>query len=84
MAIFINQAENLTPKEMYHAANKVECVLLTPWLIPIFLNPTEFFKKFGVPVMSLRALFNFVTDLSITDDNIEKYLETAEEIALQS
>lgn len=47
-------------------------------------NITEFFKKFGVPVMSLRALFNFVTDLSITDDNIEKYLETAEEIALQN
>ena len=33
--------------------------------------------------MSVKALFNFVTDKSITDDNIEHYLDTAEEIALQ-
>ena len=34
--------------------------------------------------MSVKALFNFVTDKSITDENIEHYLETAEKIALQS
>ena len=45
---------------------------------------SDFFKKFGVPVMSVKALFNFVTDKSITDENIEHYLETAEKIALQS
>ena len=45
---------------------------------------SDFFKKFGVPVMSVKALFNFVTDKSITDENIEHYLSTAEEIALQS
>lgn len=34
--------------------------------------------------MSVKALFNFVTDKSITDDNIEEYLEKAEEIAIDS
>ena len=34
--------------------------------------------------MSMQALFNFVTDVSITDDNIEQYLEKAEDIALNS
>ena len=33
-------------------------------------------------VMSVQSLFNFVTDQSINDDNIEEYLSKAEEIAL--
>jgi len=45
-------------------------------------NITDFFKKFDVATMSVQSLFNFVTDKSITDDNIEEYLCKAEEIAL--
>ena len=31
--------------------------------------------------MTVKELFGFVTDLSITEDNIEEYLEKAKEIA---
>ena len=37
-------------------------------------NVTDFFSKKGVEVMDMRALFNFVTDPTITDDNTEAYL----------
>ena len=57
--------------------------LANQW-IRLRFTRSDFFKKFGVPVMSVKALFNFVTDKSITDENIEHYLETAEKIALQS
>lgn len=40
-------------------------------------NVNEFFKKKGVAVMNLRELFEFVTDVDITDDNIDLYLEKA-------
>ena len=46
-------------------------------------NITDFFRKKGVCVMTMRELFNFVTDPSITNDNIEYYLEKAQEIAIQ-
>ena len=35
----------------------------------------EFFGKRGVAVMTVRELFDFVTDLSITEDNVDQYLE---------
>ena len=44
---------------------------------------TDFFKKFGVPVMTVKSLFNFVTDKSITEENIDEYLEAAQQIATQ-
>ena len=44
-------------------------------------NVTEFFKKKGVCVMTVRELFDFVTDPSITDKNVEQYLEKAQAIA---
>lgn len=44
-------------------------------------NINDFFKKKGVCVMTVRELFDFVTDSSITDDNIGEYLEKAQEIA---
>ena len=44
-------------------------------------NVTDFFKKNGVCVMTVRELFDFVTDPSLTDDNIDDYLEKAQAIA---
>ncbi|XP_054720137.1 serine/threonine-protein kinase RIO1-like [Uloborus diversus] len=44
-------------------------------------NITDFFKKCGVPVMTVRELFEFVTDPNITDQNMDCYLEKAQEIA---
>ena len=38
-------------------------------------NATDFFGKSGVAVMSLRELFDFVTDTTITEDNVDEYLE---------
>lgn len=39
----------------------------------IFL-PTDFFLKHSVAVMTVRELFEFVTDPSITHENMDAYL----------
>lgn len=44
-------------------------------------NVTDFFKKNCVCVMTVRELFDFVTDPSISDDNVDDYLERAQAIA---
>ena len=44
-------------------------------------NITEFFRRNKVSVMTVRELFDFVTDITITDDNLEQYLEVAQERA---
>uniref|UniRef100_A0A8D3CKZ2 Serine/threonine-protein kinase RIO1 n=1 Tax=Scophthalmus maximus TaxID=52904 RepID=A0A8D3CKZ2_SCOMX len=44
-------------------------------------NVNEFFLKRGVPVMTIRELFDFITDPSITCRNIDQYLEKAMVIA---
>lgn len=44
-------------------------------------NVNDFFLKRGVAVMTIRELFEFITDSSITSDNINQYLERAMEIA---
>lgn len=44
-------------------------------------NVNEFFVKHGVAVMTVRELFDFVTDPSITCHNIDQYLEKAMVIA---
>ncbi|XP_034411766.1 serine/threonine-protein kinase RIO1 isoform X2 [Cyclopterus lumpus] len=44
-------------------------------------NVNEFFVKRGVAVMTVRELFDFITDPSITCDNIDQYLEKAMVIA---
>merc|ERR1712131_43621 len=44
-------------------------------------NVNDFFLKHGVAVMTLRELFEFVTDPSITVNNIHLYLEKAMDIA---
>nr|XP_039257117.1 serine/threonine-protein kinase RIO1-like isoform X1 [Styela clava] len=43
-------------------------------------NVNEFFKKKGVAVMNLRELFEFVTDVDITEENIDSYLDNAMKI----
>ncbi|XP_074544914.1 serine/threonine-protein kinase RIO1 [Halichoeres trimaculatus] len=46
-------------------------------------NVNEFFVKHGVAVMTVRELFDFITDPSITCDNIDQYLEKAMVIAAE-
>ncbi|XP_075825977.1 serine/threonine-protein kinase RIO1 isoform X1 [Microtus pennsylvanicus] len=46
-------------------------------------NVNDFFFKYAVAVMTVRELFEFVTDPSITPENIDAYLEKAMEIASQ-
>nr|XP_019600973.1 PREDICTED: serine/threonine-protein kinase RIO1 isoform X2 [Rhinolophus sinicus]XP_019600974.1 PREDICTED: serine/threonine-protein kinase RIO1 isoform X2 [Rhinolophus sinicus] len=46
-------------------------------------NVNDFFLKRGVAVMTVRELFEFVTDPSITQENMDAYLSKAMEIASQ-
>ncbi|XP_051879722.1 serine/threonine-protein kinase RIO1 [Pristis pectinata] len=45
------------------------------------LNINEFFRKHDVAVMTVRELFEFVTDPSIAEDNLDAYLQKAMELA---
>ncbi|KAK1875267.1 Serine/threonine-protein kinase RIO1 [Dissostichus eleginoides] len=44
-------------------------------------NVNDFFMKRGVPVMTVRELFDFITDPSITRQNMDQYLEKVMVIA---
>ncbi|XP_043921346.1 serine/threonine-protein kinase RIO1 [Protopterus annectens] len=44
-------------------------------------NINDFFQKHGVAVMTVKELFEFITDPSVTDKNIDEYLEKAMERA---
>ncbi|XP_062986417.1 serine/threonine-protein kinase RIO1 [Elgaria multicarinata webbii] len=44
-------------------------------------NINDFFQKYNVAVMTVRELFEFVTDPSITSENMDAYLEKAMEIS---
>ncbi|XP_061694823.1 serine/threonine-protein kinase RIO1 [Syngnathoides biaculeatus] len=46
-------------------------------------NVNEFFVKRGVAVMTVRELFDFITDLSITCHNLDQYLERMMAIAAE-
>lgn len=46
-------------------------------------NINEFFRKQKVCVMTVKELFDFITDLNVTDENIEDYLEHAQRIAAE-
>ncbi|XP_070701015.1 serine/threonine-protein kinase RIO1 [Pempheris klunzingeri] len=46
-------------------------------------NVNEFFVKRGVAVMTVRELFDFITDPSITCSNIDQYLQKAMVIAAE-
>lgn len=41
----------------------------------MFNTLQDFFKKRGVPVMTVTDLFNFVIDQSISDEDVDDYLE---------
>jgi hypothetical protein len=41
----------------------------------MFNTLQDFFKKRGVPVMTVTDLFNFVIDQSISDEGVDDYLE---------
>ncbi|XP_043544508.1 serine/threonine-protein kinase RIO1 isoform X1 [Chiloscyllium plagiosum] len=47
------------------------------------LNVNEFFRKHSVAVMTVRELFEFVTDPSIMEDNLDAYLQKAMEVAAE-
>lgn len=44
-------------------------------------NVTEFFRRKEVAVMTIKQLFNFITDPSITEENMEACLDTLSEKA---
>ncbi|XP_050993210.1 serine/threonine-protein kinase RIO1 isoform X2 [Labeo rohita] len=46
-------------------------------------NVNDFFQKHNVAVMTVRELFEFITDPSITSDNINQYLDKAMERATE-
>ncbi|KAJ8772308.1 hypothetical protein K2173_027485 [Erythroxylum novogranatense] len=39
------------------------------------VHVSDFFKKNGVAVMTIRELFDFIVDPTITDDSVDSYLE---------
>lgn len=45
-------------------------------------NVTEYFRKCNVAVLSVKQLFDFVTDPTITADNIDAYLDEAQKQAV--
>lgn len=47
-------------------------------------NITDFFKKRDVATMTIKQLFDFVTDPTITEDNIEECLDALSEKAAQN
>nr|XP_033325706.1 serine/threonine-protein kinase RIO1 [Megalopta genalis] len=47
-------------------------------------NITEFFKKNEVGVMNVRALFDFITDPTVTEENMDSYLDKISEQMVQS
>ena len=46
-------------------------------------NVNEFFRKKSIPTMTTKELFDFITDPNINDENIDRYLERAQQIASQ-
>ncbi|KAJ6799947.1 serine/threonine-protein kinase RIO1-like [Iris pallida] len=47
------------------------------------LHVSDFFKKHGVAVMTVKELFDFVIDPSITDDDVDDYLEKIQQKVLE-
>ncbi|MGH0119302.1 UNVERIFIED_CONTAM: hypothetical protein FKN15_025773 [Acipenser sinensis] len=63
-------------RRMYQDARLVHADLSEFNLLStLLLQKAAFFWKHEVPVMTVRELFEFVTDPSITSENIDEYLE---------
>ncbi|XP_022736061.1 serine/threonine-protein kinase rio1-like isoform X2 [Durio zibethinus] len=43
------------------------------------VHVSDFFKKHGVAVMTIRELFDFIVDPTITDDSVDSYLEEVQQ-----
>ena len=43
-------------------------------------NITDFFRKNGVGTMTVKELFDFITDVTITADNIDAYLDRSMDV----
>ncbi|XP_057487261.1 uncharacterized protein LOC130773318 [Actinidia eriantha] len=43
------------------------------------VHVSDFFKKHGVAVMTIRELFDFIVDPSITDESMDSYLEEVQQ-----
>ncbi|KAL3498162.1 hypothetical protein ACH5RR_040894 [Cinchona calisaya] len=43
------------------------------------VHVSDFFKKHGVAVMTIRELFDFIVDPSIDDDSVDSYLEEVQQ-----
>ncbi|GAV56566.1 RIO1 domain-containing protein [Cephalotus follicularis] len=43
------------------------------------VHVSDFFKKHGVAVMTIRELFDFIVDPSIADDGVDSYLEEVQQ-----
>ncbi|NP_001312624.1 serine/threonine-protein kinase RIO1-like [Nicotiana tabacum] len=43
------------------------------------VHVSDFFKKHGVAVMTIRELFDFIVDPTIDDDSVDSYLEKVQE-----
>nr|XP_043636934.1 serine/threonine-protein kinase RIO1-like [Erigeron canadensis] len=46
------------------------------------VHVSDFFKKHGVAVMTIRELFDFIVDPSIDEDSVDSYLEEAQQKVL--
>ena len=42
-------------------------------------NMTAYFRRQGIPTMTVRELFEFITDFTVTDDLVDEYLERMQE-----
>ncbi|KAG8389778.1 hypothetical protein BUALT_Bualt01G0013900 [Buddleja alternifolia] len=49
------------------------------FLIEDCIHVSDFFKKHGVAVMTIRELFDFIVDPTIDDDSVDSYLEEAQQ-----
>ncbi|CAA7404698.1 unnamed protein product [Spirodela intermedia] len=47
------------------------------------IHVSNFFKKHGVAVMTVKELFDFITDLTIADESVDDYLEKAQHRVLE-
>ncbi|XP_077229825.1 uncharacterized protein LOC143862641 [Tasmannia lanceolata] len=47
------------------------------------LHVSDFFKKHGVAVMTVRELFDFIVDSSIGDESVDSYLEKVQQKILE-
>jgi RIO kinase 1 len=45
-------------------------------------NIISFFRQFNVPTLTIRRLFDFITDVSIASEDLDRYLAIAHEAAL--